>query len=63
MRNSKFGDKIFDNPNMALIVDYPGSGMAAAAPEYTKPLSNDTTNEKHIIDLLGAQYSTMEASE
>ena len=48
---------------MALIVDYPGSGMAAAAPEYTKPLSNDKTNEKHIIDLLGALNSTTEASE
>ena len=48
---------------MALIVDYPGSGMAVAAPEYTKPLSNDTTNEKHIIDLLDALNSTTEASE
>ena len=63
MRNSKFGDKIFDNPNMALIVDYPRFGTAAAAPEYTKPLTNDTTNEKHIINLLGAQYSTTEESE
>ena len=48
---------------MALIVDYPGSGMAAAALEYTKPLLNDATNEKHIIDLLGALNSTTEASE
>ena len=48
---------------MALIVDYPESGMAAAAPEYTKPLTNDTTSEKHIIDLLGVQNSTTEASE